>query len=337
MNLLMFLSDRCNMACDYCFLDLNHGASMVLAIEAARRAIDEHAYRFGRRARFTILGGEPFVHYPRLRAVVEHIHAQAPQAPLTVVTNGTLACPKKFSELFALGAGVTVSLDGAASIHDLHRKLVGAPDASSAAETLKAMEACDKSQVRVNMVVCQDSAGCLVSSVEALRALGFRDLSFHLNILENWNDAGLETLSKALAGFKRYYRAVDFAVPNALRLSHLESFAVVPLEHDYDDLVLGADARYYPCDGLFARPYAELGRWAVGDAQTGVDWRRRKYWHRSALEFVHARLKRPGHYSCGREVYFHALATGRDPDRAVQTFQRADEIIGEALQPMMVS
>src|SRR5438445_167090 len=108
MNLLIFLSDRCNMTCDYCFLDLNHGAATVLDLEAAKKSADDHLGRFGREARFTILGGEPFVHYPRLKSLCEHVRRKAPQAPLSVVTNGTLACPEKLDELETLGVGVTV-------------------------------------------------------------------------------------------------------------------------------------------------------------------------------------------------------------------------------------
>ncbi|MBI3554095.1 MAG: radical SAM protein [Elusimicrobia bacterium] len=330
MNLLIFLSDRCNMTCDYCFLDLNRGAATVLDADAASKAVADHLERFGGAARFTILGGEPFVHYPRLKALCEAIRAKSPQAPLSVVTNGTLACPEKMSELARLDVGVTVSLDGRADSHDRHRKLV-AGQGSSLAEALKALESCDKSALRANMVVCRDTAGSLLSNVESLREQGFRDVAFHLNVLEPWSDGDLEVLAKALEGFARYYKTLRAATPGALRLSHADSFPESPLEHQYDDLVLGADGRYYPCDGLFARSYKELDRWAVGDARAGVDWKARDGWHRAAREFIHARLERAGHYSCARETYFHAAATGRDADPAVRAFHAADELLGAAL------
>ncbi len=331
MNLLIFLSDRCNMSCDYCFLDLNHGSAAVLGHDAASKAVNDHIGRFGREARFTILGGEPFVHYPRLKAIAEHIRAKAPSAPLSIVTNGTLLCPEKLTELREIGVGVTVSVDGAAPSHDRHRKLVGGASSSSLEETLKSLQYCDKKVLRANMVVCQDTADSLLRNVDSLREAGFRDVAFHLNVLEDWTPEGLLILAKSLEGFARYYQALEAAAPGGLRLSHLESFAETPFEHDYDDLVLGADGCYYPCDGLFARPYAELGRWVVGDARTGVDWKGRKNWHRGAQEFIHARLKREGHYSCAREAYFHAAAVGRDADVRVRAFHSADEIMGAAL------
>jgi sulfatase maturation enzyme AslB (radical SAM superfamily) len=330
-NLLLFLSDRCNMACDYCFLDLNHGPAVVLELEAAKKAVDGHLRRFGARARFTVLGGEPFVHYSRLKAIVEHVRAMSLQAPVSVVTNGTLACPEMLSELRALGAGITVSIDGRAASHDRHRKLVGEPSASSLDETLRSLESCGKKDLRVNMVVCQDTVESLLSNVEHLRETGFAELSFHINVMEQWRESGLEILAKTLEGFGRYYRALEAVSPGSLKLSHLESFPETALEHEYDDLVLGADGRYYPCDGLFSRPYSELGRWAVGDADGGVDWKARSDWHRNAKEYIHSRLPRPGHYSCARETYFHCLAAGADADARVRAFHAADEIMGAAM------
>lgn len=330
MNLLMFLSNRCNMSCDYCFLDLNHSPKVLLALEQAEKAAADHIAKFGPRAGFTILGGEPFVHFPRLEAIAQAIRSRSVSAPLSVVTNGTLACPKMLARLDELGAQVSVSVDGTAAAHDRHRRLVGSPD-SAFAETAKALEACEKKSLRANMVVSRDTIGTLLSGVESLREQGFGAVSFHLDVLAEWSAEELAALRKALDGFERYYRALEQARPGALKLSHIDSFAETPLSHGYDDVVLGADGRYYPCDGLFTRPYRELDRWVVGDASSGVLWKKREDWQRAAQEYIHARLPRDGHFSCARETYFHALAKGLDADASVRAYADADELLGAAL------
>src|SRR6185295_3326214 len=67
MNLLLFLSDRCNMSCDYCFLDLNRPGATVLDAAAAKKAMREHWERApGGPAQITFLGGEPLVHWELL-------------------------------------------------------------------------------------------------------------------------------------------------------------------------------------------------------------------------------------------------------------------------------
>jgi MoaA/NifB/PqqE/SkfB family radical SAM enzyme len=327
MNLLIFLSDRCTMECDYCWLDLNHGAASVLKEADAKQAVLDHCKKFGRDARFTILGGEPLIHFPLLVEIVRAIRAKSPQAPVSVVTNGTLACPKMLDELAELRAGLVVSLDGRAAENDGHRKLVGSKE--SALETvLRNLESCDKKSLRANMFVSPDTAASLLRSVEFLREAGFSELSFHLDVMREWSAEELAVIEKALAGVSRYAKALP---PGALRLSHLDSFPETPLDHEYDDLVLGADGKYYPCDGLFAKPYKDLERWACGDAATGPNWKARAAWHRNAREFIHARLGRPGHFSCAREAYFRAQVLGLDPDPAVRSFHEADELMGTAL------
>lgn len=331
MNLLLFLSDRCNMACDYCFLSLNRGSAVTLELKAAQNAVLDHLSRDakGRRS-FTLLGGEPFIHYSLIKSIVSYIHAHAKDPiSINVVTNGTMVCPKKIKELQNLGAEITVSLDGRDASHDGHRRLLGASGESALKASLASLENSDKNVLRVNMVVGEDTAASLMSNVEFLRSSGFRRLSFHLNILQDWSRLGLETLEKTLSGFVRYYDLLRTGAPGELEITHLESFAGMRADHSYEDIVLGADGRYYPCDSFFVLPYRQLDRWAVGDALSGVDWVKRKIFHRQAKDFIHAQMER--HYSCPRETYFHALCVGRDPAAAVRAFHRADNILGDAL------
>lgn len=339
MNLMLFVSDRCNMSCDYCFLDLNNGPATVLGFDAASRACADHLNRHkeGAAAQFTFLGGEPLIHFPLVKRIVEHIRAESRErSVINIVTNATLACPEKINELGALGAEFTVSLDGRASTHDGHRRLLAGEPPSSLGAALNALEACDKSKIKVNMVVCEDTAGSLLSNIEFLRTSGFRRLSFHLNILEKWTEPGLEALRAVLEGLIKYDRALAAAAPESLEFTHVYSLGMDggSLEHSYDDVVLGADGRYYPCDAFFARPYSSISRWAVGDALTGLDWAKRDLAHRQARDFIHRTLSQPRHYSCPRETYFHALCAGSDPAAAVRSFLRADNILGDALSQL---
>ena len=321
MNLLLFLSDRCNMTCDYCFLSLNDGPAVVLKEEDAKRAVDEHLARHPGGS-VTALGGEPLLYFDRLEKIAAAVRRRA---PLKVVTNGALACPEKLGRLEELGASVTFSLDGAAGAHDRHRKLL--KGGSSHGEALAAIESRGAASLSANMVVCGDTAGELLANVEALRSAGFRRLSFHLNVVEPWTAESLKALERALAGLARYRRTVG----EALELTHLSAFAEASAEHDYDDVVLGADGRYYPCDALFSRPYRELGKWAVGDARSGVDWKARGRFHAEAKAAIHGALKGAPHYTCPRETYYHALLSGRDAAEAVRSFHAADSLLAGSL------
>jgi sulfatase maturation enzyme AslB (radical SAM superfamily) len=315
MNLQVFLSDRCNLACDYCWLSLNKGPATVLPEKAARKAVREHLAEHGKKGQVTLLGGEPLIHIDLVRAILSEVGGRA---PVSIATNGTRACPEVLKELSDAGARLVVSLDGAAESHDRHRPLVGSKD-SSHEEAMKALESCGV-PLRVNMVLKADTAPALLRNVEWLRARGFRRLSFHLDVLEKWTPAALRTLAAALDGFEKYFKKLP---PGAVELTNVSSTypGASPCEAD---VILGADGRYYPCDGLFAKPYYELGQWA-GDADKA------KRLQDEAREKIHALLKGATHYSCPREPYFHALATGGDPAAAVRSFHEADRLFGRAL------
>lgn len=338
MNLLVFLSNRCNMACDYCFLDLNKGKAVVLDTEKAKRGF-KHFFSSSRATpgQVTFLGGEPLIHYDRLEALAGDIASTAPAGTsVGVVTNGTLASSDKVRALRAKGVEITVSLDGDEASHDRHRALLGAAKRSALGAALEQVGRPGDSGVKANIVISPDTAANLMKNVEFLRQLGFRRLSFHVDVLGAWTAGALASLRASLEAFGRYHALMKKDRPGELEITHLSSYGAPRRAepHDYDDLVLGADGKFYPCDGLFAAPYDSISDWSVGDAEEGIDWEKRAALHLEAQRFIHSRLDGKGHYTCSREPYFHALAAGRDPSAAVRNFQAADRVLGDALRTL---
>lgn len=325
MNLLVFLSDRCSMKCSYCFLSLNEGPATVLPAKDAAAACRAHLQRFGRKARVTLLGGEPLLHADAALAALRAVRELSSTAPVQLVTNGLLCCPERLDPFFALGADVCVSADGAAAAHDARRPdLAGRPTHERVMAALEGVA----SKVSVNMVLGEKSAPALLAGLETLRARGVRRVSFHPDVLERWSPEGLRALGAAVAAVQRYLRAAG----GTLSLTHLESYARPQAgAHGYDDVVLGADGRYYPCDGLFTRPYAELSAWTCGDLSAGLDEAKRAAFQKEAEDFIHRRAKGP-HYGCPREPYFYARARGEDPAPYADAFLAADAVFAPALR-----
>lgn len=329
MNLLVFLSDLCNMSCDYCFLALNAKPATVLSGDDAARAVDAHLARFGRAARFTLLGGEPLLH-PEL-ALALACRARAGGAKVGLVTNGTKAVPEVVDALRALGVEVSVSVDGRAESHDAHRRMLGGgPSHAAVAAALKAL---GPGGLRANLVVSEDTVGALLSNLEWLRASGIPRLSFHADVARPWSKKGLDSLRAALAGFERYARALEAASPGALSLWHLDSYrAPTTGAPDGDDeLVLGADGRYYASDAWLSEPYGSDSSGVVGDARAGVDWEKRRALLDEADRGVAAALGGSSRYTWPRETFLLARLSGRDPAAAARAFRDADSILGDAL------
>jgi hypothetical protein len=330
MNLLIFLSDRCNMACDYCFLDLNGKPGTVLTEDRAALAVNRHLADYGARARVTILGGEPLLH-PELALSVAR-RACAGGAKVTLVTNATKAAPGLAAELAGLGVELSASVDGPAEVHDRHRRLAGG--APSHGAVASALDRLNPEDWRVNLVLSEDTAGRLLSSLEWLRARGFRRLSFHADIRAPWSDAAHAALTAALEGLGRYARAVHAASPSALTLWHLDSFRAPSEIAAGDELILGADGRYYACDAFLAKPYGAALEGAAGDAETGPDMARRAAILSEAVAGARAALGGKACYTSPVEAWLLAAVQGRDPAAAARAFARADGVLGDALSAL---
>lgn len=328
MNLLVFLSDRCNMACDYCFLSLNEKPSTVLSEADGLRAVDEHVRRAGRAARVTLLGGEPLLH-PELALALAR-RARSAGAKVTLVSNGTKAEPGVAGGLLDLGVEVAISLDGRAESHDKHRRALGG--APSHAAIMKSLARLDPSRLRVNLVISPDTVASFLSNVEWLRAGGFTRLSFHADVARPWSAADLKALETALGGFMRYARALG----PALSLWHLDSYvrASSSAPQEDEELVLGADGRYYASDAWLSRPYGKGTDGAVGGLAAGLDSKRRRELLEEADRGVSAALAGEPCYTWPRETWLLAKLSGRDPAAAVRAFARADGVLGVALSAL---
>ena len=134
------LTERCNLACDHCYLDakiLKEGATDELATAEIKTVLDDIA-TVGPEAMVVLTGGEPL-----LRKDIEELASHATSLGLMVVvgTNGVLLKPERIRQLQDAGvAGVGISVDSLnPEQHDAFRGRKGAW-----VKTMAAIDACVK-------------------------------------------------------------------------------------------------------------------------------------------------------------------------------------------------
>jgi uncharacterized protein len=140
---------RCNLACDYCYVyELadqswrDRPALMSPAVwRAAAGRIADHVARHGLTGVTVVLhGGEPLLAGPdRLARLITDVRAAVPDAEVRLQTNGVLLDEPMLDLLTAHRVGIGVSLDGAPSDHDRrrrHRDGRGSHDAAARALAL---------------------------------------------------------------------------------------------------------------------------------------------------------------------------------------------------------
>jgi len=112
----LYVTDRCNLACTYCYLSQTN-ADMSLetgkaAITSTFRSAVAQNYQ---EVKFKYAGGEPLLRFPVIKELHCHAQQSAAQHGLAldgvVLSNGTLLTAKMVKEMQALGLRLMISLD----------------------------------------------------------------------------------------------------------------------------------------------------------------------------------------------------------------------------------
>jgi uncharacterized protein len=135
-ELVLKVHQRCNLACDYCYVyemadeSWRHRPRTMPdeVLEAALRRLARHVQRYQiAGVRLVLHGGEPLLYGTgRLTTLVERARAAIPadcRIEFGLQTNGVLLNEPTVRLLAGLGVTVGVSIDGTAADHDRHRRM----------------------------------------------------------------------------------------------------------------------------------------------------------------------------------------------------------------------
>ena len=118
MHLTLHLTDRCNLACRYCYQ--RHGTNRMM-FETVMAAIEE-CTRDTENPGIIFFGGEPLLEEELIFRVIAECERRAPlRYHYKVTTNGTLMTDEFLAKANAARLHVAVSFDGTPSAHDRHR------------------------------------------------------------------------------------------------------------------------------------------------------------------------------------------------------------------------
>jgi uncharacterized protein len=134
-QILLKIASRCNLACDYCYVyehqdqSWRHRPRLMRdeILEVVTERIIEHAAAHQlRTVQVVFHGGEPLLAGPeyldRAARLLRRVEVTGTRVELSVQTNGVLLTDDFLSVFHEWGIHVGVSLDGPASIHNLHRR-----------------------------------------------------------------------------------------------------------------------------------------------------------------------------------------------------------------------
>ena len=308
MKATLCLTQRCNLACDYCYARTRAGqppataagrASLDMAPDVAQRAVAWVFNQMPADARngapldLCFFGGEPLLCLETLTlaARLARALAQMRHVPLqmSLTTNGTLLSAVALRRLGELEIEPCVSLDGPPAVHDAHRR---SPNGrGSHAETLAGLLAAREAlpRVQVNAVYGPDTLEALPDTVAYLDGLDVAGFHINPNITATWPEATWPRFDPV------YDRIADYAIAryqagSPLALNLLDSKLILLLKGGYGpadvcsmgerEWAIAPDGAIYPCErfvsaGNGAADGAGASALALGHLDTGVDETRR--------------------------------------------------------------
>jgi uncharacterized protein len=180
---LIVPTERCNLACTYCFAEAGPSRRRRMSWKTARRIVDLVAEFPSRQATIEFAGGEALLEHRLITQIVTYAWQRIPEGEkalrFTAQTNGTLLRPGLLQLMKNLQVSLGLSLDGDPESNDKTRVFPdGAGTYSLIARALEEM-------ARLNMrsgvicVVTRSNVGRLRQNLEAFQSLGVRSVKLN--------------------------------------------------------------------------------------------------------------------------------------------------------------
>lgn len=304
------LSNRCNLACDYCSSGfVLGGAPKIFTFEQLKKAVDLYEACLRRTGRLadglvSFTANEPLVDFPMLERVVRYVRSR--RLAMRLDTNGTLLDPEKARFLLANGVRVFLSLDGCRRVHDRHRRFPDSrPSYDLIVRNLRRLprELLGPGGLCVWAVQTPETIKYLPESMASFRRLGVGTVVLCLETYGRWNRAALARLRLALRQVKAGFPH-EGGTRFLLGLSEAEDLRGIVGQA----VSLSFDGRFYPCDFALIPPFD--GRLSVGDLESGLRPERLDKVLRLAMFRRLAACRTPAGLRAPVERYYWGLAKG---------------------------
>ena len=188
-NLVLHLTEQCNLRCKYCFM--THGSERMSA-KVAEASIDYLLKECGEYARVTFFGGEPLLEFGLIQHIVDYIRAKSSHpVALDIVTNGTMLTEEFFEYADKNGIHISISYDGI--LNDSNRI---DEDMNPVLDVSKYKDAIAKYDITSASVIDVDNVGMWHDNVLHLRDLGFKSMDFFINYQSPWEAKHVEILRR---------------------------------------------------------------------------------------------------------------------------------------------
>ena len=274
MHLTLHLTERCNMACRYCY---ETPGARDMTLDIAQKAILTCAT--GDNCGIIFFGGEPLLKQDLIWRVIRDCDAREPHRfHYKVTTNGLLLDEAFLDHAARHRLHIAMSHDGVKQSHDAHRIQ---PDGGGTFDALQPkLELLLQYQpyAPIMLTVNPDTVAHFAESARWLQSIGARYIIASLNYAGAWTDERLKILKRECRALARWHlenyreeRKLYFSPFDKRMASHVFADRNVSCQLGKRQISVGADGTLYPCVQFVGhRDYA------IGDVEHGLDETKRE-------------------------------------------------------------
>jgi uncharacterized protein len=253
---------RCNLACDYCYIDKSDSVMSLSTAERIIQFIFDNA-RPSDTLDIGFFGGEPLLEFGLLKRIVElimdHGSFNPEKARLSVTSNGTILNDEIVKYLSEKQISLCVSCDGPPAAQDRFRHFPNGEGTSTIVEKnlKRALEAMPFTSV--NAVYSPETLRFLPETVSYFLSLGLRKIYLSPNISARWTQKEAALLSSVYSAVAEQYINANNSGRSAFislidsKISLLTQGGYKPAERckmGKGEYAFGPSGNVYPCERL---------------------------------------------------------------------------------------
>lgn len=203
-SITMDLTQKCNLACEYCFAHTHRHKAKDMSWETAKKTIDwlfDPSTSGDLDVTISFWGGEPLMRWELLKKIVLYAKKKSKQTGKRVqfggTTNVTLLTPEKFDFLEEHKIYFLLSIDGRKESHDRYRKFVNGEGSWDVIDKNadRILEKWDFYHVRLSYSA--ENIENFLEDIKYLYNKGFKDIAYSVVAESDWTEENLKKMEKA--------------------------------------------------------------------------------------------------------------------------------------------
>lgn len=286
-SVTMIITNRCNLACDYCF-ERSKG-NIDMDVDTALEIVDRTYNKVlmpNQRFTYNLFGGEPMVNWKVVKAILDHINAKHYNAQVGITTNMTHMTDEMLDYIDDNDVFILASIDGIKEMHDLHRKDHGGNGSFDTVinNMQKMIDRGLAHLLEARMTVTPENAKYMYDGVKMLIDMGVNNICPIAASDLEWNEEALQDYKENYEKTLELYLQIlnDTENHRNINIKHIDDIIGTALEPEVSDtkmchignkywLCVDWNMDIYPCHNFPTTDLDFLKEMKIGNMRTGID------------------------------------------------------------------